>query len=274
MLSLCRFAAYLLLTFVLIPVQIVALWRRVRLAETLPVFYHRLVCWIFGLQIEAVGIISTARPTLFVANHGSYIDIEILGSLLPAAFVAKSEVKNWPLFGFLARLQRTVFVNRTARSSSARQRDSLTERLQAGGSLVLFPEGTSDDGIRLKPFKSALFSVCEIDVGDAPLTVQPVTIAYTHINDLPIGRAMRPLLAWYGDMGLISHMWTLIGLGRVNISVQFHAPVNLPQFGSRKRLAEYCERIIGDGLAGANSGRLAAPAAPAFSPVGPQRSAA
>jgi len=256
-LSLVRLVLYLALTATALPVQAMALafgWPRV--AVQLPLVYHRLVCRVLGLSVRKCGKISTARPTLFVSNHASYLDVEVLGAVIPGSFVAKSEVKNWPVFGVLAQLQRTVFVDRRVRSS-AQQRDSLTGRLQAGDSLILFPEGTSNDGNRLRPFKSALFSAAEIRVNDAALVVQPVTIAYVRLNGTPIGRHMRPYFAWYGDMALANHLWCLAGLGKTEILVEFHEPVTVEALGSRKRLAEHCERVIADALARANSGRNA-----------------
>ncbi len=258
-LSLVRLVLYIAVTVTALPIQAMALafgWQRV--AVQLPRLYHRLVCRVLGLRVRKRGKISTARPTLFVSNHASYMDIEVLGALIPGSFVAKSEVKSWPVFGVLAQLQRTVFVDRRVRSS-AQQRDSLTGRLQAGDSLILFPEGTSNDGNRLRPFKSALFSAAEIRVNDAALVVQPVTVAYVRLNGTPIGRHMRPYFAWYGDMALAGHLWCLAGLGKTEILVEFHEPVTVEAMGSRKRLAEHCERVIADALARANSGRSAEP---------------
>ena len=246
-LSLVRLVLYLALTATALPVQAMALafgWPRV--AVQLPLVYHRLVCRVLGLSVRKCGKISTARPTLFVSNHASYLDVEVLGAVIPGSFVAKSEVKSWPVFGVLAQLQRTVFVDRRVRSS-AQQRDSL----------ILFPEGTSNDGNRLRPFKSALFSAAEIRVNDAALVVQPVTVAYVRLNGTPIGRHMRPYFAWYGDMALANHLWCLAGLGKTEILVEFHEPVTVEALGSRKRLAEHCERVIADALARANSGRNA-----------------
>lgn len=256
-LSLARLALYLAVTATALPIQALSLalgWRG--MALHLPRIYHRAVCRVLGLRIKKRGRISTARPTLFVSNHASYIDIEVLGALIAGSFVAKSEVKGWPVFGVLAQLQRTVFVDRRVRSS-VQQRDSLAGRLQAGDSLILFPEGTSNDGNRLRPFKSALFSAAEIRANDAPLVVQPVTVAYVGLNGTPIGRHMRPYFAWYGDMALADHLWHLAGLGQTEILVEFHEPVTVEALGSRKRLAEHCERVIAGALARANSGRNA-----------------
>jgi len=256
-LSLIRLTIYLAVTVAALPVQAMALafgWHRV--SRYFPLAYHRLVCRILGLRIAVRGRPSAARPTLFVSNHASYIDIEVLGALVAGSFVAKSEVKGWPVFGLLARLQRTVFVDRRVRSS-AEQRDSLSGRLQAGDNLILFPEGTSNDGNRVKAFKSALFSAAEVRIDGHALAVQPVTVAYVRLNGAPIGRHMRPYFAWYGDMALAGHLWQLAGLGIAEIAVEFHEPVTVDALGSRKRLAEHCERVIGEALARANSGRAA-----------------
>ena len=87
----------------------------------------------------------STRPTLFVANHCSYSDVMVLGSVIVGSFVAKAEVARWPIFGLLAKLQNTVFVERTGIRARA-QRDGMIQRLAAGDNLILFPEGTSDDG--------------------------------------------------------------------------------------------------------------------------------
>src|SRR5256714_15267935 len=145
------------------------------------------------------------RPVLFPANPVSYLDITIFSSLIAGSFVAKREVAGWPLFGWLAKLQRSVFIDRQVRST-ADQRDSIAGRLAAGDALILFPEGTSGDGNRVLPFKSALFSVAD-QPATGPVTVQPVSIAYTRLNSMPIGRRYRPLFAWYGAMPMAPHLW-------------------------------------------------------------------
>jgi 1-acyl-sn-glycerol-3-phosphate acyltransferase len=267
MLRSVRLSAYLLFTLGAMPVQAAALlcgWRRFSLA--FPLFYHRVVVRILGFRLNVRGRLSTESPTLFVTNHTSYLDIELFGATIPGSFVAKSEVKGWPLFGWLARLQRTVFVDRRVRSS-ATQRDSLAARLGDGDNVILFPEGTSSDGNRVRPFKSALFSAAEIRVAGRPVTVQPVTIAYTALNGVPMGRDLRPRFAWYGDMELVGHLWTMAGLGTTDVTVAFHPPVTIDNFGTRKKLAEHCERVIAECLAAANSGRLAPAAETTLEPA-------
>ena len=191
---------------------------------------------------------------LFVSNHVSYTDITVLGSLIVGSFIAKAEVAGWPLFGWLAKLQRTVFVDRRVRSTAA-QRDAMTRRLAAGDALILFPEGTSGDGNRVLPFKSALFGAAERSRELAAITVQPVSIAYTRLDGMPLGRLLRPFFAWYGAAELAPHLWSMVGMGTVEVVVEFHPPTFLADCGSRKALARYCHARIAGGMAAALSGR-------------------
>lgn len=254
LLSFVRLLAYLAFTLPLMPVQALAVALRLDLARTLPVFYHRKCLAIMGFRVEVEGERLVRPPVLYVCNHASYLDITVLGSLIPGSFVAKSEVKTWPFFGWLAQLQRTVFVVRRG-NHAGRQRNSIAERLNKGGNLVLFPEGTSNDGNRVLPFKSALFAAAETRIGDERVKVQPVSIAYTRLNGIPIGRAFRPFFAWYGDMALAGHLWRVLGLGIVTVSVRFHPPVTLDDFPDRKAMATYCGRQVLLGVAAANAGR-------------------
>jgi 1-acyl-sn-glycerol-3-phosphate acyltransferase len=247
-----RILLYLCWTVVLMPVQALGLLLRQPWVATLPVFYHRGCCRILGLRVRRIGRPVMARPVLFASNHVSYLDIEVLGSLIPGSFVAKSEVAGWPLFGWLAKLQRSVFVDRQVRSTAS-QRDAIAERLAAKDALILFPEGTSGDGNRVLPFKSALFSVAER--GSEALAVQPISIAYTRLDGMPLGRRYRPLFAWYGGMAMPPHLWRVLALGTVEIVVEFHPPTSLADRGSRKALARYCHDHVSRGVATALAGR-------------------
>jgi lyso-ornithine lipid O-acyltransferase len=258
-----RAAVYLGWTLMLMPVQAIGLILRRRWVAELPRFYHRHCCRILGFDVRQIGEPVAARPVLFAANHISYTDITVLGSLIPGSFVAKSEIAGWPFFGWLAKLQRSVFVDRQVRST-AQQRDAIAERLAAGDALILFPEGTSGDGNFVLPFKSALFSV--VFNKDQPIAVQPVSLAYTRLDGLPIGRRLRPFFAWYGDMDLGPHLWRLIGLGKIEAVVAFHPPVMVSDFASRKALADLCHQRISRGVARSLAGRGEAPEAPLPAP--------
>jgi 1-acyl-sn-glycerol-3-phosphate acyltransferase len=253
-LKIARLLLYLAWTASLMPVQAIGLALRCRWVRILPSFYHRWCCRILGLRVRTSGTPTRTRPVLFVANHVSYTDIAVLGSLIAGSFIAKAEVARWPLFGWLAKLQRSVFVDRRVGSTAA-QRDAMAQRLASGDALILFPEGTSGDGSRVLPFKSALFSAAQSRPPIGPIAVQPVSIAYTRLDGIPLGRLYRPFFAWYGTMALAPHMWRMLGLGTVEVAVEFHPPTSLADCGSRKALAQYCHGRIAGGVAAAISGR-------------------
>jgi 1-acyl-sn-glycerol-3-phosphate acyltransferase len=257
-----RLVIYLLLTLSLMPVQALLVLLRTRLAERFPVFYHRLCCRLMGIDVATVGEMSTRRPTLFVSNHTSYLDITVLGSVIPGSFVAKTEVAQWPLYGWLAKLQRTVFVERR-RQTSHKQRDQLKDRLAAGDNLILFPEGTSNDGNRVLPFRSALLSVAEADAKNR-LLIQPVSVAYVTLNGIPMGHGLRPLVAWYGDMTLGPHLWQFSRLGKITVVVEFHPAVSLVTVGDRKALTRHCSAAVASGVERALTGRAIPPEAGAM----------
>lgn len=251
-----RLLVYLPFTLILLPIQMLILALDLRASRQLPHFYHRLCCRMLGFDVQVKGEISRNRPTLFVSNHISYIDIIAFGSVLEASFIAKAEIRDWPLFGLLARLQRTLFVERRSKHA-AKQRDEIGQRLDAGDNLILFPEGTSYDGQQILPFKSALFSVAESADGP-PITIQPVSVAYTHLDGIPLRRALRPHYAWYGDMTLVPHLIEMLGIGKVTIEIRFHDPLPGNSLPTRKALAAHCHRVVTAGVDAANSGRMPA----------------
>ena len=248
-------------TLVLAPLQAVLLSiGAVTLARRNARWYWRGIGLVLGLRLVVRGTLSERRPTLYVSNHMSYLDIVALGSVLDAAFVAKSEVRGWPGIGFIALLGRTVFVDRK-RGKSREHRDALQDRLtRAGESVILFPEGTTGNGNLVRPFKSALLSAAAVkDTEGHPLAVQPVTIAYTRLDGMPVGHSLRCLYSWFGDMALGPHLWNMAGLGFTTVEIELHPVVSLDQFGSRRALADHCHRLIAGGLAMANAGRLPDP---------------
>jgi 1-acyl-sn-glycerol-3-phosphate acyltransferase len=252
---------FLALTAFFMPLQWLALKFNWRLKDTLPIRYGGWLCALIGIRIETIGRPVRDRGVLIAANHTSYLDIVILAAVIPVCFVAKSEVAGWPFFGLLARLARTVFVERERRSRTAEQRDRIRERLEEGDTIVLFPEGTSSDGNRVLEFKSALLSsadgmVTANDGAQRRVIVQPVSVAYTRLHGMPLGREMRPFYAWYGDMDLVPHLWEAFCLGPVDVVVHYHPPLTVDQFGgSRKALTTECERLCAQGVAHALAGR-------------------
>ncbi len=242
---------FLAVTFLLIPYQWLLLALKLPARRTFPHRYHRFVARLFGIHIRVLGT-PPATGTLLLANHSSWLDIVIFSAVTPLSFVAKSEVNTWPFFGTLARLQRTVFVTRSKRSETGAARDAIAERLAQGDVLVLFPEGTSDDGNCVLPFKSALLSAADTALHDGrKVTVQPVSTAYIARHGIPMGRENRPLYAWYGDMELVPHLWAALEAGPLDVVVQFHPPL-APM--DRKELARVAWDTVRKGQADALAG--------------------
>ncbi len=263
--TLRAFAILAALTLVTPPLMVLQ-WVLVKtgagFARRLPHLYHRGVARLLGLGIAVVGTPVASGPCLMAANHSSWLDIVVLSAVAPVSFVSKREVGSWPIFGTFARLQRTVFIDRTRRSATGQFRDEMQSRLASGDTLVLFPEGTSSDGNRVLPFKSALMGAAERTVGadEHHVPVQPVTVAYTGLQGLPMGRARRPFFTWYGDMDLAPHLWEALKLGPVDVTVVLHEPVTVDDCGSRKALAAHCEAAVRHGLVGALTGGVEADA--------------
>ncbi|HUD51513.1 lysophospholipid acyltransferase family protein [Parvibaculum sp.] len=255
-------AGFVLSALLLMPVQALALKFRWPLAKWLPNRYHRFLCKLIGIRVVTRGEPYQGGACLIAANHTSWLDIPIMASLQPSSFVAKSEVAGWPFFGTLARLQETVFVERERRTRTAESRNEIHARIAAGDRLVLFPEGTSSDGNRVLNFKSALMSVAQLTIVNGEedreddLVVQPLSVAYTRLHGLPMGRRFRPFFAWYGDMDLFPHLWEAFSLGPIEVVVEYHKPVTIREIGNRKALALYCEEACRRGVIQAITGRF------------------
>ncbi len=241
--ALMRFLAFLGWTLFWLPLQAFTILFSARLSRLIPQIYHQGNCAILGLRVRRYGKPVKSSPTLFVSNHTSYLDIVVLAAQLKASFVAKQEVAKWPLFGLLARLNRTVFVQRRAGKSGA-YRDEMQSQLLGGRNLILFPEGTSNDGNRVLRFNSTFFSVAEISLKGKLIPVQPIAIAYTRLNGLPVGRSGRPLFAWYGDMDLVSHLWSVLGQNTVTVEVTFLPTVTISDYSNRKEMAKECQSMV------------------------------
>lgn len=256
-----RFAAMLGLTAVCIPTQAACLALPGRLWVGTAAYYWTGVTRSLGLRVRVIGKRAEpgSRPVIFVANHTSWLDIPVLGSTLRACFVAKSEVGSWPLIGLVARLGRTVFISRTARATR-RETQEMRRRLGLGDDLILFPEGTTSDGSRVMPFRSAFFAITEPAEGAAAPLIQPVSVAYDRLGGLPAGRTTRPLFAWYGDMDLASHFWRLGRYRGLRVSVLLHPPVDPAAFTNRKALAQAVWRVVAEGASQLRQNRTARPA--------------
>jgi len=236
------------IALLLLPFQAAGILFNSRLQRIVPNLFHRAACAVIGIRITQIGERTSESPALILSNHASWLDIIVLGAIAPVVFVAKSEVADWPLFGQLAKLQRTVFVERERRHKTGDAARAMGDRLLGGDAVVLFPEGTSSDGIRILPFRSALIGSVHHAIGDSThherVTVQPVSLAYVRYGGVPVGRALRDKVAWYGDVDLIPHLLGVFSSGAVDVTVSWGEPIGYGMTANRKEIARDAENAV------------------------------
>ena len=236
------------IALLLLPFQAAGILFNSRLQRIVPNLFHRAACAVIGIRITQIGERTRESPALILSNHASWLDIIVLGAIAPVVFVAKSEVADWPLFGQLAKLQRTVFVERERRHKTGDAARAMGDRLLGGDAVVLFPEGTSSDGICILPFRSALIGSVHHAIGDSThherVTVQPVSLAYVRYGGVPVGRALRDKVAWYGDVDLIPHLLGVFSSGAVDVTVSWGEPIGYGMTANRKEIARDAENAV------------------------------
>lgn len=232
--------ALLAVSALLIPFQLLFLWLKLPWRSRMPRYWHRIALALIGIKVVTHSTIEKQRPLLIVANHSSWLDILVLASVADVAYVAKVEVRDWPVFGILARLQRSVFVVREQKRKTQDQANEIADRMNAGEAVVLFPEGTTSDGNRLLVTKTSLFGAATSAVAQSPtgrVFVQPVAIAYTRIHGMPMGHFHRPVAAWPGDVELLPHLVDVLKTGALDAEVSFGQPIEVTPATNRKALA-------------------------------------
>ncbi len=236
------------ITLALLPFQAVAVAFELPLRRRIPSFYHRMVCAILGVRIRVRGQRMHEHPLLIVANHSSWLDIPVITAVAPVVFVAKQEIASWPLFGTLAKLQRSVFVDRKRRQKTGDVNAEIARRLAEGDPVLLFGEGSASDGNRVLPFRSALIGAARDALAEAEHTgrvwIQPLSVAYTAVWGLPIDRRDRPRVSWYGRRPLPPHLMGIARSGAVDVTVTWGEPVAFDEQSDRKEVARALEAQV------------------------------
>jgi 1-acyl-sn-glycerol-3-phosphate acyltransferase len=236
--------------FTMTPLLISVQWLLVKLGlpgwGVIAVNYYRALCAILRIRVRVVGEPVRDRAVLFISNHVSWADIPVIGSLAPIAYVSKSEIAGWPLVGTAARLQRTVFVDRSRRHQTGDAIAEIVKRLAGGTSVVLFAEGTSSDGNRVLPFRSALVGAVKeaSSRAESGILIQPMSICYTDLNGIPMGRQHRPTVAWYGDLDFMPHIKAFIERGAIDAVVSYGDPVAADGTADRKAMTKSLEGAV------------------------------
>ena len=232
-----------------IPIQFLLNIFQLKLKNTYPLFFYKVIKNIAGINIDTEGferIIHKDTGTLYIANHVSWFDILCLGSILNARFIAKKEVASMGIFGFLAKLSNTFFIDNSNKNKIYQYNNFIREKLINGESLILFPEGTTSDGNSIRKFKSSLFEC--INSSKSLINVQPISICYVRKNNLPMGIYSRRFIAWLGETSMVGSMKEFLSSGSITVNLIFHPKVSMKQFDNRKELSSFCEEQILIGL--------------------------
>ena len=202
--------------------------------------FHKLVLWFLNINVKVSNREYLNNvPTLYVSNHLSYLDIPILGSVLNGRFVAKNEISNWPIIGYLSKVGNTVFIDRNLRFLK-KNKSIILDYISRGENIILFPEGTTSDGVRVLGFKSSLLYSLE----QKNILIQPVVIKYKSINGIPVNRWLKPIIAWYGDMNLKPHVINILKLFSIKVKITFLPPLNGINFTNRKDMTSTLHHAI------------------------------
>ena len=239
-----RAVLFVVVTLVLfVPVLLCWMLTLERLRGKIVQYFYAIIGWITGLRVRVEGMLSSEKPLMLVANHSSYLDIFVLGGMAPVSFAPKLEIRSWPVIGFFCVLADCVFIERKP-ADMQRAQAEMAERLQQGKRLVLFPEGTTGNGLTVIPFKSGFLSLAE----EHHLPIQPVSIAYTHIGAVPLSAATREQVVWIGEASLVDHFWRLLQFPKLQVVVTLYPVERQEAYEDRKELARACETIIREGL--------------------------
>ncbi|WP_338721579.1 lysophospholipid acyltransferase family protein [Devosia sp. XK-2] len=242
---------------VVIPLQALVLLLKLPFWNFLPRLFHRMGCVFLGLRVNVIGEPSHGRPTLLVSNHISWTDIVAIGSVADVTFVAKREVGKWPFVGMMADLQRTIYVDRTRRSDAGRTAQAMGQHMAGGNAVLLFAEGQSDIGTHVLPFRSALIGAAQhamLEAGAKDVLIQPLTIAYTKLQGLPVSRNERSLIAWIKSKSVKQNIAEILSGPVKEVTVAFGTPLPLREGDDRKAVSKAAENQVRAMLVALNRG--------------------
>ncbi len=209
---------------------------------------HRLIQWwstkilnILNVEVMTTGEVpeSNANGSMYVSNHISWVDIHALMSITSLRFIAKSDIRKWPVFGYLAATANVLFIDRGKRQEAGRVVNTAIESLKNGDHLCLFPEGTTTDGTHILPFKGSLIQAAI----DAKSSIQPVAIFYPNADN-----SANTLMAYAGETTMQASMATILKQRASKVTLHFFTPINIadlsPSEQERRTLSKYIHQLI------------------------------
>jgi len=223
----------------------------------LPRLFHKLGCVFLGVRVHVLGAPAHGRPTLLLSNHISWTDIIAIGSRADVTFVAKTGVRDTFFVGFMASLQKTIYIDYNRRQDTRRTSREMAKRLAASSAVLLFAEGHRDLGDHVQPFRSALVGAAQhamTESGAKDVAIQPVCIAYTHLQGLPVSRTERAFISGVGARGFKDIVRALLTSGVKDVTIAFGEPVPFGPGADRKVLTKRAEDEVRRMLVALNRG--------------------
>jgi 1-acyl-sn-glycerol-3-phosphate acyltransferase len=201
-----------------------------------------------GLKINLKGRLETLneRGNFIISRHLSYLDGIVLGGLLPAIFVSKKEIKNWPVIGWVVAISGTIFVDRINKTKIFDSVQEIAQTLEKKLNVLVFPEGTSTDGSSLKSFQTVFFKAPVV----ARAGIVLITIAYQYLDDIQFDWRNRDEICWYGGMNFFKHLWNLLKYKRIDADVTIHEKFLTASYEdnslNRKNISQKCYDFIAE----------------------------
>lgn len=190
-----------------------------------------------GFEIEVVGwneALMREKNFLMVGNHMSYLDIMVTATATPIIFVTSVDMGQVPLLGRMAELGGSLFVERRHRGQVDRDLRGMSEVLRQGFNVMIYPEGTSSNGLEMLPFKKSLLMAAV----EAERDIMPVCLKYVSIDDEPFSAANCDKVAWYGEMNFLPHFLGVMNCRKIKARVEFLSPIKVTRESTRNELAE------------------------------------
>lgn len=237
----------LMLTLIFVPLLLICKVLKLSWAQKIPRWWYKCALWLMGVRVNIHGRLSNAHPLLLVCNHVSWVDILVMGSIGDLCFIAKAEIKSWPVINGLAKLVGTVFVDRKRSRDAANQADTIAARLLHGDVMVLFAEGTTGDGNQVLGFKSSLFGAAQYAIRQSHIDqviVQPVAICYTRLHGIRLGRRHQPLASWPGNVGLAEHLIQFVTKSAFDVDVVMGEPLEFTATTNRKHISKAANQQV------------------------------
>ncbi len=216
-------------------------WRRRKVISHLIHFYSRLSVKVMQVKVRPESLAYRPQTNcLLVSNHLSYIDLLVIGSQMPCVFVTSREIKEAPGLGLIVTLAGCLFVERRNKESLQSEIQEVTEGLNQGLNIVIFPEATSTNGDSVLRFRKPLFSAAV----SAGKPVLPVCINYLRVNGGPVTIENRDQICWYGEMTFIDHLWNFLKHHEVLVQIYLRPRLTPQAYPSSEKLAEYSHFLV------------------------------